>query len=144
MKRKSIIAIALSVFVTMSLAGCGEKAETVSASEEEITSEDESTPDEESESKKSDDDLEAETDELVGEPNAEESIGDGPIGDGDRGDSYVADGDEYATYLNGRYYTTTKEGEELSFEFFEEYFIETAVNERINPFYILGALSCQK
>ena len=29
-----------------------------------------------------------------------------------------------------------------SFEFFEEYFIETAINERINPFYILHAECC--
>ena len=111
MKRKCIIAVALSVFMAMSLAGCGEKAETVSASEEQTTIEEELTPAVASASTE---------DEIIGEPNAEEPIGDGAIGD-----SYVIDGDEYATYLSGRYICTNDKEDGLAFEFSEDGTVDT-------------------
>lgn len=130
MKRKCIIAVALSVYVAMSVAGCGEKAETVSASEEQTSIEDELTPAIASASTESDAALDASSEEIIVEqiadaPVGDGPIGDGPIGDGAIGDSYVIDGDEYATYLNGRYICTNDPQDGLVFEFFEDGTVDT-------------------
>ena len=68
MKRKSIVAIALSLFVAMALAGCGEKAETVSASEDQTSKADELAPAIASATTESDVVLEASPEKIIGEP----------------------------------------------------------------------------
>ena len=121
MKRKSIVAISLSLFMAMSLAGCGNKAETASANEGDTVIADELVTAIASSSSED----ETSSEESIVEQNAEEPIGDGPIGDGAMGDSYVMDGDEYATYLNGRYICTNKKDDDLVFEFFEDGTVDT-------------------
>ncbi len=125
MRRKAITAAALTVLMTMSLAGCGEKAETVSASSEQASIVDEQAPATVPASPETNAAAETTSEPVIVEQIAEEPVGDAPIGDGAVGDSYVTDGDEYATWLTGRYVCTNKNEESLAFEFFEDGTVDT-------------------
>jgi hypothetical protein len=125
MRRKAIAAAALTVLMTMSLAGCGEKAETVSASSEQASIVDEPAPTTAFPSPEENAAVETTTESAIVVQSTEAPVGDAPVGDGAVGDSYVTDGDEYATWLTGRYVCTNKNEESLAFEFFEDGTVDT-------------------